>query len=58
MCTIEQGGMKATIWNDFCQMIVITAGLIVIIVFGLIEIGGFGPMWDINVKGGRIKFDE
>lgn len=37
-----QGGMKAVVWGDVIQMIMIIVGLIICVVFGLYHIGG----WD------------
>jgi Na+(H+)/acetate symporter ActP len=51
-----QGGMKATIWNDFIQMIVIIIGLILLIILGAIEVNG--NFWKIADQGGRIEFDK
>jgi hypothetical protein len=48
--------MKATIWNDFAQMIVIGVGLIILIILGSIKVGN--SMWDICYDGGRIEFDK
>jgi len=49
------GGIKAVIWTDFYQTIIMTSGLIIIIVKGLIDIGGFENMWQINLYGGRLQ---
>ncbi len=37
-----QGGMKAVVWGDVIQMIILVAGIVLCIFFGLSEIGG----WD------------
>lgn len=50
--------MKATIWNDFLQMIVILVGLLVIICLGAEEQNGMNSVWQENEDGGRIIFDE
>lgn len=39
----SQGGMKAVVWGDVIQMIMIVSGLIICVGFGLYHIGG----WDI-----------
>ncbi|KAJ9575563.1 hypothetical protein L9F63_007571, partial [Diploptera punctata] len=52
----DAGGLKAVIWTDFLQGVVMVASNITVIVLGLIHIGGFGNMWKINEEGGRIKF--
>jgi sodium-coupled monocarboxylate transporter 8/12 len=50
------GGIKAVIWTDFFQMIVMISGVIVIIVKGLYDLGGIERMWQINAAGGRLNF--
>jgi len=50
--------MKATIWNDFIQMIIIVVGLLVIICLGAEEQGGMNKVWAENEDGERIIFDE
>ena len=50
--------MKATIWNDFCQMIIVVVGLLCVIVLGAIKVGGMDDAWKVNEAGGRIVFDE
>ncbi|XP_074646201.1 sodium-coupled monocarboxylate transporter 1-like [Tubulanus polymorphus] len=50
------GGMKAVMWTDVFQMLVVYAGLFAVIIQGTIVIGGFGEVWQRNLDGGRIKF--
>ncbi len=49
------GGIKAVIWTDFYQTIIMISSLVIIIVKGLIDIGGFENMWQINLYGGRLQ---
>jgi Na+/proline symporter len=49
------GGIKAVIWTDFYQTIIMISSLVIIIVKGLIDIGGFKNMWQINLYGGRLQ---
>lgn len=51
------GGMKATIWNDFFQMLVIAAGLIIIVIFGAIEAGGATAVYNSCKEGGRLNLN-
>lgn len=53
-----QGGLRAVVWTDTFQTFVVMAGLIAIIVVGSRDLGGFGEVWDIANKGGRIQFIE
>ena len=36
-----QGGMKAVIWGDVIQMIILFLGIIICLGYGLSELGGF-----------------
>ncbi|TXE09607.1 sodium/solute symporter [Seonamhaeicola algicola] len=36
-----QGGMKAVIWGDVIQMLILFFGIIICLIYGLIELGGF-----------------
>lgn len=41
-----QGGMKAVVWGDAIQMIILVIGIIVCTVYGLAELGG----WDVLIE--------
>lgn len=53
-----QGGLKAVIWTDVFQSTIMIAGLIVVVIVGSIEVGGFGNVWEINKKFDRLNFFE
>jgi Na+/pantothenate symporter len=53
-----QGGIKAVIWTDFLQGVVMVVSSIAVIVLGLIHVGGFLPVWERSRDGGRIKIFE
>lgn len=48
-----QGGLKAVVWTDVLQLFILIAGLFAIIIKGLFDLGGIGPVWDIAVKHDR-----
>ncbi|KAK3087770.1 hypothetical protein FSP39_010429 [Pinctada imbricata] len=50
------GGLRAVVWTDTFQTFVVMAGLIAIIAQGSKDLGGFGNVWEIADKGGRIQF--
>ncbi|XP_028404915.1 sodium-dependent multivitamin transporter-like [Dendronephthya gigantea] len=50
------GGLKAVIWTDVFQSIVMVGGLITIFVVGTINVGGFDQVWKINKERGRLTF--
>ncbi|KAK2187297.1 hypothetical protein NP493_170g00031 [Ridgeia piscesae] len=56
VCTIytSLGGMRAVIWTDVFQFIVLMTGLLVIVVRGVIVVGGIQRVFDIANSEGRI----
>lgn len=50
--------MKAVMWTDTFQMMVIIFGGIIVIIKGTVEVGGLSTAWDIAKRGDRIKFFE
>ncbi|KAK7501544.1 hypothetical protein BaRGS_00007348 [Batillaria attramentaria] len=52
------GGMKAVLWTDTFQAVVILAGLLAALIRGSVVTGGFANAWDIANKRDRIKFDD
>ena len=49
-----QGGMKAVIWTDTFQMVIILGGLVAVIVEGTIDCGGPGNVITRVIDGDRI----
>lgn len=52
------GGIKAVVWTDFLQGVVMVAASVAVIVLGLIHVGGFGVVWQKSLEGGRIRAFE
>ncbi|XP_071480946.1 sodium-coupled monocarboxylate transporter 2-like, partial [Diadema antillarum] len=52
------GGIKAVLWADSLQALVIVGGLIAIIVKGTIDVGGVDEVIRRGVEGNRIYFTE
>ncbi|XP_077988107.1 sodium-dependent multivitamin transporter-like [Glandiceps talaboti] len=50
------GGMKAVIWTDVLQSLIMFAGIIAVIVQGCIDLGGIDTAWQIADDGDRIYF--
>ncbi|XP_017784798.1 PREDICTED: sodium-coupled monocarboxylate transporter 1-like [Nicrophorus vespilloides] len=50
------GGLKAVVWTDTIQTVVMFGALIVVIIMGNISIGGFEEVWSRNDAGGRLEF--
>lgn len=50
------GGMKAVVWTDTFQVIIMFAAMLVVILKGAHDVGGHGEVWNIASRGGRIEF--
>lgn len=50
------GGIRAVIWTDFFQVIIMFTGMLSIIGVGVYNVGGFKNLWLINYHGGRLNF--
>jgi Na+/proline symporter len=48
--------MKAVMWTDAFQIIMMFAGLIAILIKGSIDHGGFGNIFNYLSEGQRIEF--
>ncbi|CAL8112703.1 unnamed protein product [Orchesella dallaii] len=48
------GGLKAVLWSDAMQAIIMIGSVIVVIAVGANEIGGFGVVFDRAKAGGRL----
>lgn len=49
-----QGGLKAVIWTDVFQTVVMFAGQLAVIVVGASQAGGIAEVWRKAVNGSRI----
>ncbi|XP_077990326.1 sodium-coupled monocarboxylate transporter 1-like [Glandiceps talaboti] len=52
------GGMKAVLWADTFQLLVMISGFLAVIIQASIEVGGWGKVMEICKEGGRIEFDN
>ncbi|KAL1413945.1 hypothetical protein MTO96_007882 [Rhipicephalus appendiculatus] len=50
------GGIKAVVWTDVVQVVLIYVAYIMVIGSGVYHLGGFGAMWQIAGDGGRLIF--
>ncbi|XP_054722729.1 putative sodium-dependent multivitamin transporter [Uloborus diversus] len=53
-CTI--GGMKAVLWTDVFQSLLMFSAVFVVIVKGTLDVGGIHKVWEIAQSGKRIEF--
>ncbi|XP_037044539.1 sodium-coupled monocarboxylate transporter 1-like [Bradysia coprophila] len=52
------GGIKAVVWTDSVQLILMLFSMIVIIIKGTIDVSGLQTVWDRNLHGDRINLPE
>ncbi|CUT99293.1 sodium coupled monocarboxylate transporter 1 [Echinococcus multilocularis] len=48
------GGIKAVVWTDVLQSVVMFGGLILLMVFGCQQVGGISRVWSIAKEGQRL----
>lgn len=53
-----QGGLKAVIWTDVLQMVIMLAGFIAVIARGAVIQGGLSKIWEDAGQGGRLEAFE
>ncbi|RNA31745.1 sodium-coupled monocarboxylate transporter 2 [Brachionus plicatilis] len=49
------GGIKGVIWTDFFQIVIMIISLLMILIKGIYDLGGFGNFFEINSNGGRFN---
>lgn len=50
--------MKAVVWTDSLQLIIMFAGMFTLLITGSNKVGGLGEVWRIANENGRIRFFE
>jgi Na+/proline symporter len=50
--------MKAVLWTDTIQMVIIIAGLLTVLIYGSSVMGGFDVVWNIADNASRINLLE
>uniref|UniRef100_A0A8C4INR9 Solute carrier family 5 member 5 n=1 Tax=Dicentrarchus labrax TaxID=13489 RepID=A0A8C4INR9_DICLA len=60
ICTMYTtlGGMKAVIWTDVFQIIVMLSGFVAIFIYGTVLVGGPAMVLEIANNGSRINFND
>lgn len=51
-----QGGLKAVVWTDTLQTMLILLGVSTVSILGTVNVGGLGVVWQRSEEGGRIDF--
>ncbi|XP_049794144.1 sodium-coupled monocarboxylate transporter 1-like isoform X2 [Schistocerca nitens] len=52
------GGLKAVVWTDVIQTILMFVAVILVIVKGTFDVGGLGTVWQRNADSGRIELPD
>ncbi|XP_059489775.1 sodium-coupled monocarboxylate transporter 1-like [Neocloeon triangulifer] len=50
------GGIKAVIWTDTFQVMMMFAGMVAVVIRGNSDVGGFGAVWSATQRSGRAEF--
>ncbi|XP_060072989.1 sodium-dependent multivitamin transporter-like [Ylistrum balloti] len=50
------GGMKAVVWTDVFQFLVMITGIMILLIKGVAGSGGLGQVWQTCSEQGRIRF--
>lgn len=48
--------MKAVVWTDTFQVVVLYAAMLAVLIKGTLQLGGVGEVWRRNVDHGRGDF--
>lgn len=54
----KKGGIKAVVWTDVVQTIVMLLSMIAIVIKGTIDVSGLQTVWDRNYDSGRLDIPE
>lgn len=52
------GGLKAVVWTDVVQLIMMFAAICIVAVKGTIDVGGLDVVWQRAYDSGRIEGPE
>ena len=53
-----QGGIKAVVWTDAFQVVIITVGMLTLLIKGVIEVGSVDTVMQRVREGGRMPYFE
>ncbi|XP_064554485.1 sodium-coupled monocarboxylate transporter 2-like isoform X3 [Drosophila montana] len=52
------GGIKGVVWTDVVQSVIMYGSLVIIMIKGTLDLGGFGVVWQRNLEGGRLNVPD
>lgn len=53
-----KGGIKAVVWTDTWQILVMFIAVVVVVILGSIAVGGPKVIWNLNDLGGRLMITK
>ena len=56
--SLLQGGLKAVMWTDAFQMVIIFAGILALSIKTTVEVGGFNFVWETARKADKLHADK
>nr|XP_053629344.1 sodium-coupled monocarboxylate transporter 1-like isoform X3 [Cherax quadricarinatus] len=54
--SINEGGVRAVVYTDVLQTLIMFGGVLLVVIVCSIDLGGIGNVWTIAERGGRIQF--
>lgn len=51
-----QGGLKAVVWTDTFQILIMLLGIIIVLIIGISKIGGFHIIFERAATSDRLEF--
>lgn len=55
-CYFFKGGLRAVVWTDTLQSLLMFASMVAILILGAEKVGGWEQVWINNQKGQRLEF--
>jgi len=52
----KQGGIKAVVWTDVIQIVLMYGSFMAVLVKGVMDVGGFETVWQRNDNSSRLEF--
>lgn len=52
------GGLKAVVWTDVVQLVMMFGAIFLVMIKGTYDVGGIGFVWEKATESGRIELPE
>ncbi|TPP57983.1 putative sodium-dependent multivitamin transporter [Fasciola gigantica] len=49
------GGLRAVVWTDVIQLVILSLGMLLVVILGIIRVGGPERLWEIALSGDRLQ---